>query len=70
MLDMTLIDVILLVWAGVASGMAWHYKERTHTQAKLLEGATICVTRLVVDDKYRDKLRKIKELAERDSDET
>lgn len=55
----TYTEIVLLVWAAVASGLAGAYRAGYKDRGELLESAASFTKKLVEDDKMRDDLRQM-----------
>ena len=59
MIEITMTDLLLLIWAVGASATAGHYHGVARHREKLLMGASMFTKKLVEDDKLRDELRAV-----------
>lgn len=56
-MDVTITDVILIVWAGVASGLAWYYKTQARIRGILVHAAAMFTVRMFKDTAFYEEVR-------------
>ncbi len=59
MIEITITELLLMVWAVGASAAAGHYYGIAKHREKLLVGASLFTKKLVESDELRDQLRKV-----------
>lgn len=59
MIEITITELLLMVWAVGASAAAGHYYGVAKHREKLLVGASLFTKKLVESDELRDQLRKV-----------
>ena len=67
MIEVSMTELFLMLWAVGASATAGHYYSLALERKRMLMGASMFIKRLVVDDEMRDQLRVI--LSKTDADD-
>ena len=57
MIEVSMTELFLMLWAVVASATAGHYYSIAYERKRMLFGASMFIKRLVTDDDMRDQLR-------------
>lgn len=57
MIEITMLELTLLIWAAIATALAVHFRVESNHRGKLLIGAAEFTKKLALDDKFRDELR-------------
>lgn len=66
MIEVSVTEFCLLVWAVVASATAGHFYAQSRNRGELLLGASLFIKKIVTHDPLRDELREM--LAKSDKD--
>lgn len=59
MIEITVTELLLMIWAAGASAAAGHYYSVAKHREKLLVGASLFTKKLVESDELRDQLRAV-----------
>jgi len=66
MIEITVTEFCLLVWAVVASALAGHFRAQSLHRGELLHGATLFIKKIVTHDALRDELREMLDKSDKD----
>ncbi len=68
MIEITVTEFCLLVWATIASATAGTYYHKARSRRDLLIGASVFIKKIVTHDALRDELREMLDKSDKDVD--